>query len=245
MSEIRDHDHWIFLVWLLFTGLLTFGFTVCWNEGLISLLVESDRSRICLAIGLLYLLGSAHCATRALRLAKESDQIRLLAAAIGNGVASVHATSSDDVRIDNVEIKPTGMLAEHLAAFAMRSKGEQEPRSDNEASTLVGMLVSRAKGSHDLGWFLSDVLLKLGLLGTIVGFILMLGSVADTASLDVNTMQKVLKQMSNGMGTALYTTLAGLVGSMALGAQYLLLDKGADHLIETILRVTESHLRAA
>lgn len=103
-------------------------------------------------------------------------------------------------------------------------------------------LIAHAKGGHDVGWFLIDVLLKLGLLGTIVGFILMLGSVADTASLDVNTMQKVLKQMSNGMGTALYTTLAGLVGSMSLGLQYLLLDKGADTLIEQILRLTDAKL---
>ena len=76
-------------------------------------------------------------------------------------------------------------------------------------------------------------------IGVGIGFILMLGSVADTASLDVNTMQKVLKQMSTGMGTALFTTLAGLVGSILLGAQYLLLDKAGDELIERTVRVTE------
>ena len=114
--------------------------------------------------------------------------------------------------------------------------------SESENGTATGILVARSKGSHDFGWFIVDSLVKLGLLGTIVGFILMLGSVADTASLDVNTMQKVLKQMSNGMGTALYTTLAGLVGSMSLGLQYLLVDKGADNLIERVLRFSETRL---
>ena len=44
------------------------------------------------------------------------------------------------------------------------------------------------------------------------------------------------------MGTALFTTLAGLTGSILLGLQYLLLDKGADVLIERILRLSESRL---
>ena len=245
MSDIRTHQHWIFLIWLLFTGLIMFGLAVCWNEGLIGLLVESDRSRICLVIALLYAIGTAHCASRALSLARESDQIARITEQLGQRIAHVHATSEQDVRIDGIEQPPGGVLAQHLAAFATRTTDSDAQASDSEATTLVGMLVSRAKSSHDLGWFLADILLKLGLLGTIVGFILMLGSVADTASLDVNTMQKVLKQMSNGMGTALYTTLAGLMGSMTLGAQYLILDKGADHVIESILRLTESRLRAA
>ena len=37
-------------------------------------------------------------------------------------------------------------------------------------------------------------------------------------------------------------SLAGLVGSMSLGLQYLLLDKGADTLIEQILRLTDAKL---
>lgn len=69
----------------------------------------------------------------------------------------------------------------------------------------------------------------------------MLGSVADTSSLDVNTMQKVLKQMSSGMGTALFTTLAGLIGSMLLGLQYLLADKSADEIVRRSILLAEKH----
>ena len=56
-------------------------------------------------------------------------------------------------------------------------------------------------------------------------------------------MQKILREMSSGMGTALFTTLAGLVGSMLLGLQYLLLDKGADELLHRIIRVAEIQLK--
>ena len=47
----------------------------------------------------------------------------------------------------------------------------------------------------------------------------------------VTTMQDLLQQMSAGMGVALYTTLTGVVASMVLGLQYLLLDRSADQLV--------------
>ncbi|MDA0791538.1 MAG: MotA/TolQ/ExbB proton channel family protein, partial [Proteobacteria bacterium] len=77
---------------------------------------------------------------------------------------------------------------------------------------------------HALGHFLSDVLLRLGLLGTIVGFILMLIPVAEAQQFDSAVMQRLLVAMSGGMAVALYTTLAGLIGSTLLRMQYHLLD---------------------
>ncbi|MGR8921371.1 MAG: MotA/TolQ/ExbB proton channel family protein [Gammaproteobacteria bacterium] len=241
MPRLQDQDHWIFLVWLTITGLSVFGAIVCWHEGLIDLLVASDRSHISLVIGMLYVIGSAHCARRARVLSLEGDAVRALARHIGDRVVDVRSNGGAAVDVDGHAVDVHSIMGEHLAALVRRGHGDAN--QDNEQSTLVDTLVAETKGSHDLGWFMVDVLLKLGLLGTIVGFILMLGSVADTASLDVNTMQKVLKQMSNGMGTALYTTLAGLAGSMALGLQYLLLEKGADDLIERILRLSDSRVR--
>lgn len=53
-------------------------------------------------------------------------------------------------------------------------------------------------------------MLKLGLLGTVIGFIFMLGSLVDLNSIDINVMQKLLTQMSGGMKVALFTTLTGM-----------------------------------
>ena len=82
-----------------------------------------------------------------------------------------------------------------------------------------------------------DVLIKLGLLGTIIGFILMLASVSVTDNMDVASLQSIIKNMSSGMGTALYTTLTGLVASMILAIQYLLVERGSDCLIERSIQL--------
>ena len=70
------------------------------------------------------------------------------------------------------------------------------------------------------GWFAADSVLKIGLLGTIIGFILMLSPIAALASFDPASLQKALGEMSGGMAVALYTTLSGLIANHVLRFQY-------------------------
>lgn len=70
------------------------------------------------------------------------------------------------------------------------------------------------------GWFAADAVLKIGLLGTIIGFILMLSPIASLASYDAASLQTALGQMSGGMAVALYTTLTGLIVNIVLRFQY-------------------------
>ena len=94
---------------------------------------------------------------------------------------------------------------------------------------------------HALGHFTSDALLKLGLLGTVVGFILMLLPVGEIEEFDPTIMQQLLSAMSGGMAVALYTTLAGLVTSTLLKFQYHILDASAADLatrLSVLLHIT-------
>ena len=237
--RLQDHPHYLLLVWLVVTGLIIFGITVSWSEGLVGMLVDGDRSRICLIIGLLYFIGTVHCATRVMFLSGELNQAALITEQIAaeRGRASVRA-SGGQLSVGE-HVLPRCVMTNYLVDLMNAHHETLDNETPTEKSNLAEALAERLKGAHEMGWFVVDILLKLGLVGTIIGFILMLGSVANTASLDVNTMQKVLRQMSSGMGTALFTTLAGLIGSILLGLQYLLLDKGSDELIHRVIRVAE------
>ena len=98
------------------------------------------------------------------------------------------------------------------------------------------------KGRQKIGWFIADALLKLGLLGTIIGFILMLGPISKISAFDVGTMKNALSTMSGGMAVALFTTLAGLVGGTLLKVQYYLLDDGTAYLFGLATDLTEVHV---
>ena len=66
----------------------------------------------------------------------------------------------------------------------------------------------------------SDIALKLGLLGTIIGFILMLKPIADLNSTSPENLKIALSSMSSGMAVALYTTLTGLIISTLIRIQF-------------------------
>ena len=66
-------------------------------------------------------------------------------------------------------------------------------------------------------WFIAESCLVLGLVGTVCGFILMLGTAfVDIDVSNIQSMQNALSQMSIGMSAALYTTLMGLLSSLVI-----------------------------
>ena len=82
-----------------------------------------------------------------------------------------------------------------------------------------------------VGWYLAETALALGMLGTLAGFLLMLGTAFT--NIDVNdtaTLQTALTNMALGMSTALYTTLVGLIVSIFLKSQLVNLEHYADGL---------------
>ena len=74
--------------------------------------------------------------------------------------------------------------------------------------------------SVDVEWFVSDVVLTLGMLGTIIGFMIMLeGTFSSIEFNDTDSIRQALSSMSQGLFTALNTTLIGLVSSIILKVQ--------------------------
>jgi hypothetical protein len=242
--RLQDNTHYLLLLWLVITGLSLFGVVVSWNEGLVDQLVDGDQSRICLVIALLYVIGTIHCASRVIFLSGELNNAEWLARQLSSA-KSHGAVAVENGRLVVGECGPLRdcVMTRHLVDVVISNRESKVSELSSENANLTESLAQRLKGAHELGWFCVDMLLKLGLIGTIIGFVLMLSSVTDSDTFDVTTMQKILRDMSSGMGTALYTTLAGLVGSILLGLQYLLLDKGADELLLRVIRSTETQIK--
>ena len=79
--------------------------------------------------------------------------------------------------------------------------------------------------SYDIEWFISDIVLTLGMIGTIVGFILMLSGTFDTLQIaNVESVRLLIASMSKGLYTALNTTLAGVISSALLKTQLVICD---------------------
>ena len=135
----------------------------------------------------------------------------------------------------------------HWLFLAWRLDGEQKgdgkvsdfinvsnSKTELERQSLLSILGDELSNRHALGHMTSDILLKLGLTGTVVGFILMLLPIGDMKDFDPQKIQPLLSSMSGGMAVALYTTLSGLVTSTILKFQYFLLDASLSKLINQL-----------
>ena len=77
----------------------------------------------------------------------------------------------------------------------------------------------------DVGWFISESCLALGMVGTVTGFLIMLGTAFENVDVsNAATLQQALSDMATGMSTALWTTLVGLVTSLIIKVQLVNLE---------------------
>ena len=82
--------------------------------------------------------------------------------------------------------------------------------------------------SVEKGWLWSDIVLSLGMIGTVIGFMLMLSGFSSVNFEDVSSVQSLIATLSSGMSTSLSTTLVGLVASVILKLQFFGLEKSLE-----------------
>lgn len=104
----------------------------------------------------------------------------------------------------------------------------------------------RLKLSHRIGIVrnFANSLVILGLIGTVIGFIIALSGVDPQNASNINAVTPMVSTLVEGMSTALYTTLVGAVLNVWLMTNYHVLSTGTVKLITALVELGESHARA-
>ncbi len=204
---------WILpLQWLWLFGLLLVSLGLLWDNGILQVMFATDNTYLCPLMVLVFLLTCLHCGYRSLFLARQAKV--------------VHAWSHTGALDDKILIK---RYLHELQVIV----------NPQDKQLTAELLAEELRGQHQVGWFVTGLLIKLGLLGTVVGFVIMLGSMTHLSSLDIVEVQTLMQQMTQGMKIALNTTIIGLVGSIFLGLQYLMLDRAADQLLVAAVQASQ------
>jgi len=222
MFELKDAN--LIMRAVIVLGLIGFGFFVASEQGLVQLALDSDKSYISYVILGIYALASAHWLWLARSLTSERRRFAALETALAGN--------------QSVEEIDGGLLGRFLDNL-------NHKQGQTGADVLVEAFGDELANGHALGHFTSDVLLRLGLLGTIVGFIFMLLPIAEMNGFDASMMQQLLTAMSGGMAVALYTTLAGLITSTLLKLQYHILDASAAQLVTRLAVLADVRMQRA
>lgn len=234
----RANAYSTFYRWLVFFGIMLFFAFFAVSKDLFAQLIRADESYLSGVIVAMLLLASLDAGRRAYRLGRELDQTIAISERARSDEPLFIAHSDAEVRFRN-ETKVDSFAHHHLLLLANKtylngSLGSQD--------LLLERLENALGRGHETGWFLADLMVRLGLLGTVIGFIFMLSSIAGVTSVDLHALQQLLTNMSGGMRIALYTTLTGLGAGMLLGFQYRLLDAGVDRLMAEIIELSEVHV---
>jgi biopolymer transport protein ExbB/TolQ len=236
-GEIASRDYFPLLRWMIFTGVALFGFAIAWRYGLLQLMMAQDRSGISIFICVLYVAISGHCLASIITISREINSAHRVRDRVTSGVRA-YRTEGRRVVTDDGAALPTGRITDYIRNLVVKAETQGGEQRLDQTLLLRG-LADKLRSPMQFGSFAGDALLKLGLLGTIVGFILMLLPLATLETFDAASMKSSMKVMSGGMAVAMYTTLAGLVGSILVKAQYYILDNASAYLFDVTTDLTE------
>lgn len=116
---------------------------------------------------------------------------------------------------------------------------------DSEGRSIrIGML--RLKLSHRIAIVrhVANSLVFLGLIGTVIGFIIALSGVDPQAAAEVDTVGPMVSTLITGMSIALYTTLLGAILNVWLIVNHRLLATGTVDLLTEIVALGERGARS-
>jgi hypothetical protein len=92
-------------------------------------------------------------------------------------------------------------------------------------SFFLGRNAYDQKPPEDWHWFVSDLMMTLGLLGTVIGLAIVFKSFFGLNLQDISAAKSLIMTVSTGMSTALLTTIAGIVTATFAKIQLILLEK--------------------
>ncbi len=136
----------------------------------------------------------------------------------------------NDVKAGNP--KPSSWAGKHLLSV----RDSDPARHSVHAGALRLKLSNRVASVRHI----ANSLVVLGLIGTVVGFIIALSGVDPAATTDVDNVAPLVSTMVGGMAIALYTTLVGAVLYVWLIIDYRILATGTVHLITATIELGDT-----
>ena len=128
-------------------------------------------------------------------------------------------------------------------SLAIRYLSEVVGRSSGSRAITASALRVKLVERTAMVRHLANSLVLLGLIGTVLGFIIALSGVDPEQAGDVRNVAPMVSELIRGMSVALYTTLVGSVLNLWLMVNYRLLASGTVQLATELISLGESNAR--
>lgn len=163
----------------------------------------------------------------------------VIAAVFGYGLAICAAQVLAVNRALNHVRDAAPLAASHAAQYLAAIDG----RAADARSVQAGLLRLRLSHPTAVVRHIANALVFLGLVGTVIGFIVALSGVKPELTASVDKVAPMVSTLINGMSIALYTTLIGAVLHVWLMVGYRMLATGAIQLYDATVELGERRVR--
>lgn len=196
--------------WLVINSFAALLVYVAWLRDWIDLVIESDASYLSVVIGLVFIV---FWITSSFHILAINREVGFFSAGAKNGVAADYF-------------------------LRLRRKGANLDGERFDQGILASTLKARMFMPIQIVAYVANVLILLGLIGTVVGFVIAVNGLGDSIAggTNIERVQGVLGQIVNGMGVALFTTLVGaILGGLWLQIHYQMLTRAVGGLVVDIV----------
>lgn len=195
---------------ILLVNLLGFaGVAAAYFQEYLSFLFEADTSGISYGIAGVFVIGLFFALVRAWQFGRELDAIKAYRAGVDDGSWRVH---------DYLDYTAHANVHAPLVADSLKIK-----------------LTNRVR----IVKFVAESLVVLGLIGTVIGFIVALQGVDPSVGGNVDAIAPMIATLLEGMAIALHTTLIGSVLALWLGLNVVILQTAVANLYAEIVLAGE------
>jgi len=209
-GKVRNPYRSLLLLRYLLLNVVAFAMLgVAWSQGYVHKVVHADQTHLSVVIFIVFVVGLVLCSQRLWITNREIDALKGK-----DGLSSP--------------------IIKHL--LSMRADSGQSNATDFAISGSM-----RLRLSHRISVIrhLGNTLVLLGLIGTVLGFIIALSGVDPDKSSDVGNIAPMVSTLIRGMSTALYTTLIGSIFNVWLMANFQMLSSGTVQLISDLQEAVE------
>lgn len=228
MGTMWDRAFDDLLRWIVVAALTVFGAVILWDYGFIDYVVVSDHTYVSQLIMALFAVASGWVLWQLWDLSLELRSIEGIVARLeADGDALPRLVRPDHDR---------GARVEAFVSDVIRARTAQ---ADAGTDAVLAAASSELRAPVRLGIYFADALYKLGILGTVIGFILMLAAFRDLGQFDPVTLRDALQDMTAGMAISLLTTIVGIATGMLLRVQVNILDSLSLRIGRRLVRVAD------
>lgn len=235
--------HRLFLSWLLYIVVVIFGFGVLLHLGLPQIAIQYDRSHLTYLLFACYLLAEGLSAREVWNL---SEQNRIADAAAawlaknrcigvqpnpdGSTVLTAESPIAGPATFESI---PASVIAEHFNLLANKANG-----SRIEQDTLIDITAERLYERASIAEFISQRIVWIGILATILGVIMAFWPMIGGASID--QMRSNISEFFGGVAVAFIPTAVSFMLKIVLDVHSFIVSYGARRLIDTLACMSES-----